>query len=252
MTPEYAKERAREMARHKAYEVKQRATESNWLIPLIGAGFGALVGKAIQSRTGGDDGRRYGREDYRRGYRDFYEYPYGEYRDRAYYGREEDRWREGGFSGERTGMQEAGREESSGLAEKASEVKERVSAKADEYGERLRDETHALRERIPDREAITASAREDIGMWAFGALALGALFGMALPVSQREREMLEPAKRKVREATRQARDVALEKGSDALERAQAKIGGTEENAEERDEGSNESPIIPATTHTPLH
>jgi hypothetical protein len=247
MTPEYAKERAREMARHKAYEVKQRATENNWLIPLIGAGFGALVGKAIQSRAGGDDERRHGREDYLRygrGYRDFYEYPYGEYRARAYYGRE--------FEGERGGTQEAGGGESSGLSEKASDVKDRLASKADEYGDRLRDETRSLRERMPDRETLSASAREDIAMWAFGALALGALFGMALPVSQREREMLEPAKRKVRDATRQARDVAVEKGSEALERAQAKVSGAEENNEERDEGSNESPIIPATTQTPLH
>jgi hypothetical protein len=46
--------------------------------------------------------------------------------------------------------------------------------------------------------------------------------------------------------------VAVEKGSEALERAQAKVSGAEENTEERDEGSNESPIIPATTQTPLH
>jgi hypothetical protein len=107
---------------------------------------------------------------------------------------------------------------------------------------------------MPDREQIYSSAREDMGVWAFGALALGALFGMALPVSQRERELLEPAKRKVREAGYQARDMALEKGSEALDRAQAKVGGDEdEEHQEEETRTTQSPIIPTTSvTTPIH
>lgn len=240
MTPDYAKERAREMARHKAYEVRERAVDSGWLIPLIGAGVGAMVGKALRSRAQDRDDRTYGRYDLGRGN----PYPYA-----AAYGAPE-RWRDqSGFEGEHTGQSEG--DGSSRLADKASEMKEKVSAKADEYGDRLREGTHALRDRMPDREQISASAREDMGLWAFGAIALGALFGMVLPVSEKERELLEPAKRRVREAGQQARDLAIEKGSDALDQVNAKVEGEDEQQEQT--RTTQSPIIPTTTiMTPIH
>src|SRR5215212_1337795 len=81
ITPDYAKERAREMARDKAYEVRERAVDSGWLIPLIGAGVGAVIGKALQSRARDREERAwYGRFDHARGdaYGESYVYPYGE------------------------------------------------------------------------------------------------------------------------------------------------------------------------------
>ena len=241
------------MARDKAYEVRERAVESGWLIPLIGAGVGAVIGKALQSRAQDREERGwYGRHDSTRGFAhgESYGSPYGERYTGSFGAREADRWRDQrGFEAER---HEEG-DGSSQLSDKASEMKERVAAKADEYGERLREGTHALRDRMPDREQISTSAREDMGLWALGALAVGALFGMALPVSDREREMLEPAKRKVREAGQQARDLAIEKGSDALDRAQAKVGGGDEEQDRERTRTTQSPIVPTTSATtPIH
>ena len=60
-------------------------------------------------------------------------------------------------------------------------------------------------------------------------MALGALFGFALPETQREREMLEPARRKARELGPQVKDKALEKGTEAMDKAtdQVRSAGTE-------------------------
>jgi hypothetical protein len=87
----------------------------------------------------------------------------------------------------------------------------------------VREGASHLRERLPDRGQIAASTYEDTALWAFGALALGAVFGAALPVSQRERELLEPARRKVREATQQATEMALEKGGEAMDEVSSRL-----------------------------
>jgi hypothetical protein len=262
MTPGYAKERAKEMARDKAYEARDRAVESSWLMPLVGAGIGALIGRAVLSRAQEKRDRAWHREEWERPAR------YGTYE--RYRG---SRFGEGGFSPDRAGQppqgahgasaewdeglplatQEYGGDEgSAGLKEqlsqrasevsdRATEMKERLGSKAEELSGRMSDKAHelgdrvrgqasALRERIPDGEAVRASAREQPQLWALGAAAIGALFGFALPISDKEREVLEPAKQKMREATQQVMDKAV-----------AKVEGQEDD-EEGAEGDEETDL----------
>jgi hypothetical protein len=262
MTPGYAKERAKEMAKERAYEVRDRAVESSWVLPLLGAGIGALVGRAILGRAqerremgwrrDWDRARPYGSHGYvRRSERGAYPGPRGAYGSSAEWDEElalstTEAGDGGGARGVREKLSDAGSgakeklsSTASELGDRATEMKDRVSAKASELGDRAREGASALRERLPDREAISASAREQPGMWALGALAAGALFGFALPLSDKEREVLAPAKERVREATHQAMDRAVERVDHM---------GEEEGAEDRASGAGAgSSASPGTT-----
>lgn len=236
MTPGYAKERAKEMAKDRAYEARDRAVDSPWMLPLLGAGIGALVGRALlgkaqerrdaEWRREWDRPRPYGSHGYVR--RDRYG-PQAAYGSSAEWDEElalsTTETGDAGSTGVRERLSEAGsavserageaRERVAGkaseLGERAHEMKDRLGARAGELGDRVRERAQSLRERIPDREALRSSAQSQPGMWALGAAALGALFGFALPISDKEREVLAPAKEKVREATQQAMDQAVDK-----------------------------------------
>jgi hypothetical protein len=261
LTPGYAKERAREMARERMSRTRDRAIESSWFAPLLGAGIGALVAKTLQSRAqqgrGWEDRERFGYrgEPAGRGYE--YGYPRGSYA-RYAAAREYDEYgTAAGLSDEAlAGGREASGETGSKLADKAAEVKERARAGAEQVKERvqetkeqvkgrLQEATSSVRERLPDRERIRTSAYEDTGLWALGALALGALFGFALPETERERGMLEPARRKARELGEQA----LEKGTEAMEKATEKVASA--GGEPRQPGATGTPPS-AEPPTALH
>lgn len=253
MTPQYAKERAREMARDRMMRVKDSATESSWFAPLLGAGIGALVAKAVQSRAQDRYGygeRAWERDTTFRG--DDAGYPYA----RDPYWTEPAGAPHGGEPFEARGAgSEGGRLSETGakLSEKASEMKDRAQAATHEVRERLQGATSAVRERLPDREAIRKSTHEDLGIWAFGALALGALFGLALPISRREREVLEPARRKAMELGEQVKEKALEKGSSAMDQASARleqVGGSQEAQPRTGAGAGET--FPGSPTTPIH
>jgi hypothetical protein len=86
--------------------------------------------------------------------------------------------------------------------DKASDLKDRASGLVD----RAMDKTHGLRERIPDRGQIRHQASDWYGtvsenpaLLAIGGLAIGALFASFIPVTNRERQLIEPAKAKVKE-----------------------------------------------------
>jgi hypothetical protein len=265
LTPEYAKGRAREMAREKMGKVRDSAVHSSWLAPALGAGVGMLVGKALQSRAQSREDHRhedyYGGERFRSsGYRGDYREYYGRtgYREDSPY----QTYEEGTLPsevGEAPGGRAEGFEQQSGsrlqdmkeqagarvqemkdragskvedLKERAGEMKERVGAKAGELKHRMGEQAHSLRERLPDRDRLRASTHEDTGLWALGAAALGLLFGFALPVTQKERQLLEPAKRKARELGEQAKEMAVEKGSQALDQAQERIDAPAQQGEQ--------------------
>ena len=268
MTPGYAKERAKEMARERAYEARDRAVDSPWVLPLIGAGIGALVGRALLGRAQErrdaewrrewERPRPYGSHGYvRRGHDRTsyagagYDRPQGAYGSSAEW--DEDlalsttETGEGGSSGVRERLSEgasSAKERVTGaaneLGDRATEMKERLGARAEELGGRVRERATALRDRIPDREAIRSSAHEQPGLWALGAAAVGALFGFALPLSDREREVLEPARERMREATHQAMDRAVEKVE-----GMTGEGGEGEAREHRDSGGAQA--TPGTT-----
>lgn len=249
MTPGYAKERAKEMAKERAYEARDRAVDSPWVLPLIGAGIGALVGRALLGRAQErreaewrrewERGRPYGSHGYvRRGWDRTGQAgspgPQGAYGSSAEW--DEDlamattETGDGGSAGVRERLSEGAASakdkvagKASELGDRASEMKDRLGARAGELGDRVKERATALRDRMPDRETIRSSAYEQPGMWALGAAAIGALFGFALPMSDKEREVLQPAKERMREATHQAMDRAVEK----VEHMGGEAGGRE-------------------------
>lgn len=141
--------------------------------------------------------------------------------------------------------------------DKAEELKERASGLVD----RAKDKTHDLRERIPDRSAITHKATDWYGtvsenpvLLAIGGLAIGALFASFIPVSERERQLIEPAKSKVREQL-----------STLGEQLESKLSGHDEDSSRQDEelqasAASESenergtipPLPPLTDYTSVH
>jgi hypothetical protein len=243
MTPGYAKERAREMARDRMYRARDRAVESSWFAPLLGAGIGALVAKALQSRAQDRSWDRWDRWDRGR----FGASAYEPYRGNGRYGPEAEYDAYGSETSlprAELGAEESGEDAGSRISGKASEMKERARSTAEQVKGRVREATASVRERLPDRGRIRESAHDDTGLWAFGALALGALFGFALPESRRERELLEPARRKARELGSQAKDLALEKGTEAMEKATEKVAGI--GAEQRSSQPSTSSSEPPT------
>jgi ElaB/YqjD/DUF883 family membrane-anchored ribosome-binding protein len=255
MSTDYAKERVTEMARDRAMQARDRAVDNPWLVPLIGAGIGALVGRALVSRAQDARGREWDRLDRDYARRPYYGAPSGVgFREDLGYGTYGESWREDtlagrvtgtgagpglGSEGERAAQGPTDREERAAGA--VSDVRERVAEKAGEYRERVREGAHALRERIPDSETIRARAQEQPGLWALGAMALGALFGFAVPVSERERRALEPARERFREAGGQAVDTVLSKAETAVDEAERRI----------DEGrQSREPIAPAAALSP--
>jgi hypothetical protein len=262
MTPRYAKERATEMARYRAMQARDRAMDNPWLVPLLGAGIGALVGRALVSRAQDARGREWLRDRGRRWYS-------GEPRGSAYgsedYGYETygEAWRDEPTA---TRYTESADRESGGdvrdrasdaasdvkerVAGTAAEVKERVSETAGEYGQRIREGAQHLRERIPDAERLRERAQEQPGVWALGAMALGALFGFAVPISERERRALEPAREKAREAGQQALDKAMSRAESAVGERRASDEPRPETGVAAPSTSLTQPLDPL--HDPLH
>jgi hypothetical protein len=278
MTPEYAKERARDMAREGMYRARVRAVESSWFTPVLGAAVGALVAKALQSRAQEQGwGARSPQPRFERR-RYAYPYPRGSYSVEEYdeYGTAVPSADDEQLAGseERSGLGEKAAQRAADVKERAREtteqvkeraretteqvkdraretteqVKDRARATAGQVKERFQEATSSLRERFPDRERLRASTHEDTGLWALGAMALGALFGFALPETQREREMLDPARRKARELGQQARDMALEKGSQALDKATEKVGSIGAEQRQGQPGASTGAEPPTALH----
>lgn len=141
--------------------------------------------------------------------------------------------------------------------DKAAELKDRASGLVD----RAMDKTQDLREHIPDRSAITHKATDWYGMvsdnpvlLAIGGLAIGALFASIIPVTERERRLIEPAKSKVREELSSLGDQLESKLSGQGE----DVSGQEEEfqASAASESENERgtipPLPPLNDYTSVH
>lgn len=201
------KTQAREAVMRKGYEVKDRAdTPKGWsmLGAIIGAGVGSvLMKKAFDVRQQSQwNTRMYG--DYDRSTPSLVPAP------------------DGGLmrpTGDARGslgtdsMNLGGVDSGGGLKERASEAMDMAKDKAHELKDRASglvdramDKTHGLRERIPDRGELRHQASDWYGtvsenpvLLAIGGLAIGALFASFIPVTNRERQLIEPAKAKVKE-----------------------------------------------------
>ena len=236
--------------------------DNPWLMPLIGAGIGALVGRALAARA--QDARE--REwEYRGGRR----WSYGEPRsfvsrgDEFGYEAYGEAWREevppatgeyGSTGGQEPGIGERASADGVGGegARRGYRIRREgaVVERAGEYRDRMREGAQRLRERIPDAGTIRERAQEQPGMWVVGAMALGALFGFAVPMSDRERRVLEPAREKARETGQQALDKAMSRAEAAVGEGERRTG-----EEPRQTTSAPSPSIganPDPFHEPLH
>jgi ElaB/YqjD/DUF883 family membrane-anchored ribosome-binding protein len=239
MTPGYAKERAREMARYKAYEMRDRAAQNPWILPMLGGGIGALIGKALAGRAQERRDRywddRYGMRGYRAGdgyglrESERYEVWAGEDAGVAPVDETDDYTgidveSSGGGMRDRVGevkdrageVKDRALEMKDRASERVSEVKDRLTGTASGMKDRMRSRAYDLRDRIPGPDELRWRAQENPAFWAFGAMAVGALFGLVLPVTEREREALAPAKEKLREAGEQAAHKVSDKVSEKM------------------------------------
>ncbi|HYO66658.1 MAG TPA: hypothetical protein VEU33_11295 [Archangium sp.] len=216
------KTQAKETVMRKSYEVKDRAdTPKGWsmLGAILGAGVGsALMKKAFDVRQHSQwNSRMYG--DYDRSTPSLVPAPDGGLMRptgdaRGSLGTADLGVRTSTDVGTSSSMNLGGVDSGGGgLKERASDVMDMAKDKASGLKERASglvdramDKTHGLRDRIPDRGQIQHQASDWYGtvsenpvLLAIGGLAIGALFASFIPVTNRERQLIEPAKAKVKE-----------------------------------------------------
>lgn len=239
-SPGYIGEQAKEKALNKTQEWKEQMTSSPTALGLIGGALGAAIGRAIAKNRRAST--RYGRGsgDLRYGYGYRGDLRYGDdlrYRDDLRYGSGEDlRYRDD--SGFREGSDRTG-----AMKEKISEGAQDLKDRASELKDRASDVVSSVRERIPSADELRHGAEENPMMIALGGLALGAIAAWLLPVSRKEREMLEPVKQRAGEAVGQLGN----KVTDSVQQAQEKLAGDQQERSNRTEGfpaTGDSPLLP--------
>jgi hypothetical protein len=223
------KTRAKEAVMHGTAELKERAdTPRGWSLlgAIVGAGVGAvLMKKAFSVREqrsgsiGGGEDFRYRGESYSTFQRtDTYGSPAaGVSGDVSTLG-------SGAAVGVGSGVGSGagvGTDTSGGLKERAVGVAHSVQDKAHDLKERamgavghVRDQASHLRERIPSGSELKGRASSWFDraletqplMLAVGGIALGMFASMFLPVTNRERQLIEPARRKAQEGIAQLGD----------------------------------------------
>ncbi|HEX8705334.1 MAG TPA: hypothetical protein VF815_41260 [Myxococcaceae bacterium] len=231
------KTRAKEAVMQGTTELKERAdTPRGWSLlgAIVGAGVGAVLMKkafSVREQRTGSIGHvedfRYRGESYPTFQRtDTYGSPAA------------------GVSGDVSAMGSGsagigagvGTDTSGGIKDRAMGVAHTVQDKAHDLRERamgavgnVRDQASNLRERIPSGSQMKTQASDWFDraletqplMLAVGGIALGMFASMFLPVTNRERQLIEPAKRKAQESITQL--------GDQLEQ---KLQGNAENADE--------------------
>ena len=109
----------------------------------------------------------------------------------------------------------------------------RSRGRAAEAYQNARERTVSAYETARDRAAdVTRQASDQISVYPVGAviggLAIGALLGFLLPASRRERELLEPAGRRLTGAAREAAQRGIDAGKEQIDeirsRAAKKVG----------------------------
>jgi len=138
-----------------------------------------------------------------------------------------------------------------------SDIKERASDLVD----RAKDKASALRERIPDRSEMKYRAwdwydtvTENPVLLAIGGIAFGALFASFIPVTERERRLIEPAKSKVKESISNLGDQLESKLSEQSEAESAheeEFQSSAASESERERG-NIPPLPPLDDYTSVH
>ncbi len=126
------------------------------------------------------------------------------------------------------------------VRDRAVDVKDRAVGKASEVRDRamgavdhLRERASHLRERVPERQVMQArtsdwfhrTVDEQPLLLALGGIALGMLASTLVPVSNKERRLIEPAKRRAEEGISQLGDQLNQK----LQNVGEQLGGTDTN-----------------------
>lgn len=109
------------------------------------------------------------------------------------------------------------------VGERASEMKDRISSKASEAGDRIGERAHTLATRsryqmMRARRRASGSLQDNPFILGGIGVVVGALIGAVIPESDRERELMGPARERAME---RARELAREKGSQARDMARA-------------------------------
>ena len=173
-SPRYIGEQAREKALNKTQEWKNDLISSPTALGLVGGLLGAVVGRAIARNR--RDARDWG----------------ADVRYRPQYGHRLDG--NGDFAREQPLYEDLR------YREPEPGVKEKIAGGAQELKDRASEVVSGVRERIPSAAEIGAKADENPMVVALGGLALGAIAAMLLPVTRKEREILEPVKQRAGEA----------------------------------------------------
>jgi hypothetical protein len=217
-SPRYLGEQVKETALNKTMEWKDDIISSPLALGLIGGALGAAIGGSIarSRRTS---------VSYR-----------GGPRQRAYPSSTRRPSESTSFSDLRDDVSsDADGETITGkLADRAQDLKEKAA-----------DVVTGVREQIPSTAELGEMAGENPMLVALGGLALGAIAALLLPVSHKEREMLEPVKQRAGEAVEQLGN----KMSDSVQQAQQKIAGQQDQQQQpaRTEGypsTGDSPLLP--------
>lgn len=226
------KDHAREAVMTKTTQLKERAdSPKGWSLlgAILGAGVGsALMRKAftVREERYEDDERLYGREEYGQSWRygaydrrDVRSYDNIDRSDLASPARVSDTNQglsmsgDAGFEGRAdTGFEgrsdmNAGPSVKDKVADKVSDVKGRAVEMKDHLKDRAHDLKDRVRDRVPDRGELKGKAthwfdrtlEEQPLLLALGGIAVGMVASSMLPVSRRERRLMEPAKHRVEE-----------------------------------------------------
>lgn len=228
-TPAYVSDRAKETALNKTVEWRDQILASPTALGIIGGTIGALIGRSLaKERSTGTAYAYRSRVVDERGtpyvaYASDGGAPYIAYRDDA-------RTSYGGDGRTNGGTV-------SGLSDAAANVGERAAETAGNVRDRASDALSNVREHLPSTEDIARTADENPMMVALGGLALGAVAALLLPVSRKERELLDPMKQRAGEAIGSLGD---------------KLGESVQEAQQKIEGKPQQPATLDTSLTVTH
>jgi hypothetical protein len=147
-------------------------------------------------------------------------------------------------SGGVVGTNELDRDEDRGTAdalrEKISEGTQQLGDKISEGAQQLKDKAMGVvddvRERIPSGDELRQTANENPALVALGGFALGAIAALLLPVSRKERDLLEPVKQRAGEAI----GTLGEKLGDTVDEAQHRIAPPDDGSRRGDDSGTSS------------
>jgi hypothetical protein len=119
-------------------------------------------------------------------------------------------------------------------------VREKIAGGAQDLKDRAGDLVSGVRERIPSAAELGRKADDNPMLLALGGLALGAIAALLLPVTRKERELLEPVKQKAGEAI----GTMGNKVAGSVQEAEEKIAGNQSAGREdqRQPESHPQPI----------